>query len=49
MSADRPDLRQIGFSIFENLGFLVFNPSGVQRLTVNGRFNPAAGGNIGEN
>lgn len=41
MSADRPDLRQIGFSIFENLGFLVFNPSGVQRLTVNGRFNPA--------
>lgn len=37
MSADRPDLRQIGFSIFENLGFLVFNPSGVQRLTVNGR------------
>jgi len=48
MSADRPDLRQIGFSIFENLGFLVFNPSGVQRLTVNGRFNPAAGGNIGE-
>lgn len=48
MSADRPDLRQIGFSIFENLGFLVFNPSGVQRLTVNGRFNPAAGGNIGD-
>lgn len=34
MSADRPDLRQIGFSIFENLGFLIFNPSGVQRLTV---------------
>ena len=49
MSADRPDLRQIGFSIFENLGFLVFNPSGVQRLTVNGRFNSAAGGNVGEN
>jgi hypothetical protein len=47
MSADRPDLRQIGFSIFENLGFLVFNPSGVQRLTVNGRFVAAA--NIGEN
>ena len=34
MSADRPDLRQIGFSIFEILGFLVFNPSGVQRLLV---------------
>lgn len=47
MSADRPDLRQIGFSIFENLGFLVFNPSGVQRLTVNGRFNGSA--NTGEN
>jgi len=46
MSADRPDLRQIGFSIFENLGFLVFNPSGVQRLTVNGRF---ASPNVGEN
>ena len=44
MSADRPDLRQIGFSIFENLGFLVFNPSGVQRMTVNGR-----SGNPGEN
>jgi hypothetical protein len=47
MSADRPDLRQIGFSIFEDLGFLVFNPSGVQRLTVNGRFNSS--NNIGEN
>ena len=47
MSADRPDLRQIGFSIFENLGFLVFNPSGVQRLTVNGRFNSSS--NFGEN
>ena len=47
MSADRPDLRQIGFSIFENLGFLVFNPSGVQRLTVNGRFVSTA--NVGEN
>ncbi len=45
MSADRPDLRQIGFSIFEDLGFLVFNPSGVQRLTVNGRF---ASPNVGE-
>ncbi len=47
MSADRPDLRQIGFSIFENLGFLVFNPSGIQRLTVNGRFVALA--NFGEN
>lgn len=47
MSADRPDLRQIGFSIFENLGFLVFNPSGVQRLTVTGRFSSTA--NVGEN
>lgn len=47
MSADRPDLRQIGFSIFENLGFLVFNPSGIQRLTVNGRFNSSQ--NTGEN
>lgn len=47
MSADRPDLRQIGFSIFEDLGFLVFNPSGVQRLTVNGRFNSS--NNTGEN
>jgi hypothetical protein len=47
MSADRPDLRQIGFSIFENLGFLVFNPSGVQRLTVTGRYNSSA--NVGEN
>jgi hypothetical protein len=34
MSADRPDLRQIGFSIFEILGFLIFNPSGLQRLLV---------------
>jgi hypothetical protein len=34
MSADRPDLRQIGFSIFECLGFLVFNPSGVHRIIV---------------
>jgi len=34
MSADRPDLRQIGFSIFEILGFTIFNPSGVQRLVV---------------
>jgi hypothetical protein len=34
MSADRPDLRQIGFSIFEILGFLLSNPSGVQRAIV---------------
>jgi len=34
MSADRPDLRQIGFSIFEDLGFLIFNPSGVQRVVI---------------
>ena len=47
MSADRPDLRQIGFSIFENLGFLVFNPSGIQVLHVNGRYNGNA--NTGEN
>jgi len=50
MSADRPDLRQIGFSIFENLGFLVFNPSGVQRLTVTGRYKAWDGStNQGEN
>lgn len=34
MSADRPDLRQIGFAVFENLGFLIFNPSGVGRLVI---------------
>jgi hypothetical protein len=34
MSADRPDLRMIGFSIFEILGFLIFNVSGVQRILV---------------
>jgi hypothetical protein len=34
MSADRPDLRQIGFSIFEILGFLIFNPSGIQRILI---------------
>jgi len=45
MSADRPDLRQIGFSIFEDLGFLIFNPSGVQRLTVNSRYTTP---NVGE-
>jgi len=49
MSADRPDLRQIGFSIFEDLGFLIFNPSGVQRLTVNSRFEKQTSGqNVGE-
>jgi hypothetical protein len=46
MSADRPDLRQIGFSIFEDLGFLIFNPSGIQRLTVNSRYTTP---NVGEN
>jgi len=37
MSADRPDLRQIGFSIFEILGIAIFNPSAVQRIVVTGR------------
>jgi hypothetical protein len=32
LSADRPDLRQIGFSVFEILGFLVFNPSGLIKI-----------------
>ena len=32
MSADQPLLRSIGFSIFENLGFLIFNPSAIQRV-----------------
>jgi hypothetical protein len=34
MSADQPLLRAIGFSIFENLGFLIFNPSAIQRVIV---------------
>jgi hypothetical protein len=34
MSADQPLLRSIGFSIFENLGMLVFSPSAVQRVIV---------------
>ena len=34
MSADQPLLRSIGFSIFENLGMLVFSPSAVQRVVV---------------
>lgn len=34
LSADRPDLRQIGFSVFEILGFLIFNPSGLVKLTI---------------
>lgn len=34
MSADRPDLRQIGFSVFENLGFLAHSPSAVGRLVI---------------
>jgi hypothetical protein len=37
MSADRPDLRQIGFSIFEVIGVVIFNPSAVQRIIVAGR------------
>ena len=32
MSADDPIRRQIGFSVFENLGVLIFNPSGIQRI-----------------
>lgn len=47
MSADRPDLRQIGFSIFENLGFLVFNPSGVQRVNITRGANTGAGSGPG--
>jgi hypothetical protein len=34
MSADRPDLRQIGFSIFEVIGVSIFNPSAVQRIVI---------------
>jgi len=34
MSADQPLLRSIGFSIFENLGMLIFSPSAVQRVTI---------------
>jgi len=34
MSADRPDLRQIGFSIFEAIGVSIFNPSAVMRLVI---------------
>ena len=34
LSADRPDLRQIGFSVFEILGFLIFNPSGLERIVI---------------
>jgi hypothetical protein len=34
LSADRPDLRQIGFSVFEILGFLVFNPSGLTKIAI---------------
>jgi len=48
MSADRPDLRQIGFSIFEILGFLVFNPSGVQRLLVTRNGVTGAGSGAGQ-
>lgn len=48
MSADRPDLRQIGFSIFEILGFLIFNPSGVQRLIVTRNGVTGAGSGPGQ-
>jgi hypothetical protein len=34
MSADRPDLRQIGFSLFEIIGVAIFNPSAVQRIII---------------
>ena len=34
MSADQPLLRAIGFSIFENLGVLIFNPSANQRILI---------------
>jgi hypothetical protein len=34
LSADRPDLRQIGFSVFEILGFLIFNPSGLAKMEI---------------
>lgn len=34
MSADQPLLRAIGFSLFQNAGFLVFNPSAEQRVIV---------------
>ena len=34
LSADRPDLRQIGFSIFEIVGYLIHNPSGVQVVEI---------------
>jgi len=47
MSADRPDLRQIGFSIFENLGFLIFNPSGVQRVLITRGANTGTGSGPG--
>lgn len=34
LSADNPQNRTIGFSIFENLGIGAFNPKGLARLTV---------------
>jgi hypothetical protein len=34
MSADRPDLRMIGFSIFEVIGCSIFNPSALQRIMI---------------
>ncbi len=32
MSADQPLLRSIGFSVFQNSGYLFFNPSAMQRV-----------------
>ena len=34
MSADQPLLRALGFSVFEDLGVLIFNPSAVQRVLI---------------
>ena len=34
LSADDPRARTIGFSVFENLGILCFNPKGEARLTI---------------
>ena len=34
MSADQPLLRSVGFSLFQNAGQLVFNPSAIQRVVI---------------
>ena len=34
MSADQPLLRALGFSVFEDLGVLIFNPSAIQRVLI---------------